>query len=74
MKSLLPNAVELIILAVVAVVSAAFVSRLTPDDGSLALLAFPLLLLSLVMGARRTWKPQEAKEVIPARPDKPRVR
>lgn len=67
MKSVLPNIIELMILASVAVLCALFASRLSPDDSSLALFTFPLLLVALFMGARRTWKSQAARAVVRAR-------
>jgi thiamine transporter ThiT len=63
MKRLLPNGLELMILAAVALFTSLIASRVGPEDPSLALVMFPMLLMALLMGARRKWKPQPAPQV-----------
>jgi thiamine transporter ThiT len=67
MKHLLPDRVELSVLAALALVCALVVELGVNADYLLALLAIPLFITSAVMGLRRNWKLADAQQ--PARDD-----
>ncbi len=64
MKQLLPDRVELSILAVMALLCAGVVSEGVNPDYLLAVLAIPLFITSAVMGLRRNWRLTEAPESV----------
>ena len=55
MKKMLPSGVELAVLGTVAVLTAVVFATLQPEN-ALLFLSFPLMLTSMLMGARRSGK------------------
>ena len=64
MKNLLPDRVELSVLAAMAVVCASAVQTGPKADLWLAVLSIPLFITAAVMGLRRNWRIADAREAV----------
>ncbi len=62
MKNLLPDRVELALLAAMALVCTLIVSHRPAMDLWMAMLTVPLFVVSAVMGLRRNWRETEADQ------------
>ncbi len=63
-RFVLPNVIELSILATLAVLAATIVAALTQPQVAIVVVGFPIVLLAMLMGARRTGQLDSASRTL----------